>query len=347
MDRKLCIYCLEHTNVEVVENITKKELHDEIIIINEKKYKCIKCNKIIPNNELDNENYDNLYRKFREKKHMLMPEEIKYIREDLYNISTRIFAQIIGCSPATLSRYENGALQSKQHDKQFKLLRDPKNMKILVEDIYDELPDGKRQELKERLDFLLGAVKVTDILKGFNEKLDILDIKLTDIEDVNVATIDQVENFFIIKGKELEEDDLRISPLKLQKLLYYAQGWSMALSDNQLFDADFQAWVHGPVIPEVYQKYKMFKYDNIDINIIGSIDNLNLTKTQLRILEWVWDKYSKFTAKFLEDLTHMEYPWRNTRADLPSNEPCDWVIDNKEIKNYFTSILQGIKLLKE
>ena len=49
-----------------------------------------------------------------------------------------------------------------------------------------------------------------------------------------------------------------ISNLKLQKLVYYAQAWYLAISDEALFEEDFEAWVHGPVIPELYQEYKSF-----------------------------------------------------------------------------------------
>ena len=49
-----------------------------------------------------------------------------------------------------------------------------------------------------------------------------------------------------------------ISNLKLQKLLYYAQAWHLAIYDTRLFPERFQAWVHGPVIPEIYHRYKEF-----------------------------------------------------------------------------------------
>ncbi|HWK23347.1 MAG TPA: hypothetical protein VNS08_10000, partial [Ureibacillus sp.] len=61
---------------------------------------------------------------------------------------------------------------------------------------------------------------------------------------------------------------------------------------------------------------------------------------------WVWDKYSKFEAKFLEDLTHMEYPWRKTRADLPDDARCDWIIEKEDIHHFFDSMYRTLKLLQ-
>jgi uncharacterized phage-associated protein len=66
-----------------------------------------------------------------------------------------------------------------------------------------------------------------------------------------------------------------VSNLQLQKLVYYAQAWHLALYDRPLFEDDFQAWVHGPVIPELFDKYKHWQRareelapDDISANII-------------------------------------------------------------------------------
>jgi putative zinc finger/helix-turn-helix YgiT family protein len=347
MLRKLCVNCYEHTPVEVVLIPTKEMVQDEEIVYEARHYKCSQCGEIIPNNELGNDNFKLMYRKYREKKYMLQPEDIIYIRKQIYGISIRLLAQLIGCSPATLSRYENGALQSKQHDNQLKMLRDPRNMKTLFESNIDEIPEGKdKQELRERLGFLLDVLKSADILKGFDDKLNLIEIQ--PVDNWNEVSVEEVERFFIIKGQEIEENEnLKVSPLKLQKLMYYAQGWTIAYTDHNLFNAQFEAWQHGPVIPDVYQKYKTFGYSRITNDFNVEIEDLNLTQDQFRILEWVWDKYSKYEAKFLEDLTHMEYPWRITRGDLPSDANCNWIIDNEYIKNFFTSMSNTLKLLQK
>lgn len=347
MLRKLCVYCYEHTPVEIVTIPTKEKIQGEEIVFDAQHYKCSQCEKIIPNNELGNENFKLMYRKYREKKNMLQPEDIYYIRKKIYDVSTRFFAQLIGCSPATLSRYENGALQSKQHDNQLKMLRDPRNMKTLFESNMNEIPEGKdKQEFRERLGFLLDIVKSADLLKGFDDKLNVLDIDTEDEWD-NVE-VEDVEKFFIIKGQDLEDDEnLKVSPLKLQKLMYYAQGWTIAYTNHNLFDNDFEAWKHGPVIPQVYHKYKTFGYNRIPNEFNISIEDLNLKQIQFKILEWVWDKYSKYEAKFLEDLTHMEYPWRLTRGDLPSDANCDWVIEKEKIEEFFSSMVSTLRLLQK
>lgn len=96
----------------------------------------------------------------------------------------------------------------------------------------------------------------------------------------------------------------------MQKLTYYAQAWTHAYTGEVLFDADFRAWRHGPVIPDVYRRYKAYGFKEIDKVDGGLGAAAELSIEQRSILDWVWDKYSKFEAKFLEGMTHQERPWR-------------------------------------
>lgn len=343
---KFCTHCLERTPVKLVIVPEKIEIQDEVITFDAQRYLCTKCNKYTSNDDLTDENMTTAYRKFRDKKGMLQPEDFFYIRNDIYQVSVRVMAKLIGCSPATLSRYENGSLQSKQHDIQFKTLSDPRAMKKAFESSKNDIPEKDKKALQERLSFLLDTVKSGEILKGLDDKLNLLKIEEQDWNDTDR---EEIEKFFIIKGQEFreEEDNLRISPLKLQKLMYYAQGWTHAFTGHDLFKDDFQAWIHGPVIPEVYHKYKPNGSRKIEQNFDTKIEDLNLSNSQLSILHWVWEKYSKFEAKFLEDLTHMEFPWVETRGDLSPNEACDWTIEKKDIHHFFDSMYTTLRMLQK
>ena len=75
-------------------------------------------------------------------------------------------------------------------------------------------------------------------------------------------TVDNIADFFLSKES--------ISPKKLQKLVYYSYAWSIALLNDspeniqfKLFESDVEAWVHGPVVPELYRKYKDFGWQEI------------------------------------------------------------------------------------
>jgi uncharacterized phage-associated protein len=123
-----------------------------------------------------------------------------------------------------------------------------------------------------------------------------------------------------------------LSNLKLQKLVYYAQAWHLALNDTPLFSEDFQAWVHGPVIPDLYQKYKVFGWQPILENA-----NPELPKEVQDFLEEVSEEYFACDAYQLEQMTHAEAPWNWARADLQHDAPSNAVIKKEWMKEYYRS----------
>ena len=142
-------------------------------------------------------------------------------------------------------------------------------------------------------------------------------------------TIFDIANWFLA-NIDREAGDT-ISHLKLQKLVYYAQAWYLALYDKAIFENDFQAWAHGPANPELYDKYKDYGHEQIpdtedDINV-----NANLYDFLLNVL----DIYGKYSAKYLESLTHSETPWIQTRGNLPEGAYCDSIIEKDLMKKYY------------
>lgn len=139
-------------------------------------------------------------------------------------------------------------------------------------------------------------------------------------------------NFFLAKSS--------LSPKKLQKLLYYAYCWVLALlnerPDNiniRLFNERIEAWVHGPVIPSVYHTYK--SYGGANIPRICDFDEAIIPDDILDILNQVWDVYGHYSGNQLEAISHQETPWINARNGLPPYEPCDNLISDECIFLYF------------
>ncbi|PSF35524.1 hypothetical protein C7H19_16040 [Aphanothece hegewaldii CCALA 016] len=123
-----------------------------------------------------------------------------------------------------------------------------------------------------------------------------------------------------------------VSNLKLQKLVYYAQAWHLALYDVPLFEEDFQAWIHGPVIPTLYQKYRVFGWRPIteDVNPI-------LPEAIQDFLNEVAQEYFACDAYELEQMTHAETPWNRARGDLPPDAHSNAVIKKEWMKEYYGS----------
>ncbi|KAA8433628.1 DUF4065 domain-containing protein [Weissella paramesenteroides] len=115
-----------------------------------------------------------------------------------------------------------------------------------------------------------------------------------------------------------ESHNEEITPKKLQKLLYYVYSWGLVFlnetSDDlqsSVFNGNFQAWVHGPVDPEVYHQYSEYGYRAIDTDEV-TMPNIG-NEIVIDVLQQVWDTYSQFNANQLENLTHTETPWQEKR----------------------------------
>ena len=121
-----------------------------------------------------------------------------------------------------------------------------------------------------------------------------------------------------------------VSNLKLQKLVYYSQAWHLAIHGTPLFEEDFQAWVHGPVIPVLYQKYKAFGWQPIQDDA-----SPNLPEKVLRFLNEVSEEYFACDAYELEQMTHIEVPWNRARGDLRPDAPSNAVIEKEWMKEYY------------
>lgn len=151
------------------------------------------------------------------------------------------------------------------------------------------------------------------------------------------VTIFNVADYFLSKLDA--NPGSSITPLKLQKLVYYAQAWSLVWEDNQLFDEPMEAWAHGPANPELYQMYKDYGWNNI-----GPVDfkeDSIFTKDQLETMDVIWDDYGDYDGKFLERLTHQEMPWIEARGDCGPGQYCDNVIDLGTVKRFYTEMYES------
>ena len=121
-----------------------------------------------------------------------------------------------------------------------------------------------------------------------------------------------------------------IDNLKLNKMLYYAQGWHLARFGEPLFDDTIEAWEYGPVIPAVYHAYKMCG-DNAIAEPINVFDEHALTNDQLSLLTDVYITYGKFTGNELVRRTHRPgSPWSSVFVRGANNE-----VDKEALRVYF------------
>jgi uncharacterized phage-associated protein len=107
-----------------------------------------------------------------------------------------------------------------------------------------------------------------------------------------------------------EAEDEELSNMKLQKLLYYAQGHYLGRYGHPLFSEPIQAWSHGPVVPPVYQEFKAFGRTPIDLPDDDPFTWEEVDAETTRFLGEVWNTYGGYSAGRLRNMTHEEPPWR-------------------------------------
>lgn len=151
----------------------------------------------------------------------------------------------------------------------------------------------------------------------------------------NIHKAKEVADWFIAwseyKGK-------RLTRLSLQKLLYFSQGYSLAILGRAIFSDEIEAWVHGPVVRGIWQDNKAdtVSLGNYTIDYIDNFDFNLFSKEETQLLADVWETFGDKNAKHLENITHLEYPWKNSYVEN-SNELC--VIDLDDLNNYYSDLL--------
>lgn len=133
------------------------------------------------------------------------------------------------------------------------------------------------------------------------------------------------------------KNNVKVYTMTIHKNVYYAQAWYLAIYDQPLFEEDFQAWIYGPVIPELYAEYKICDSRKpISINLTlprlsPEIENF------LQIIATSFIDINRFT---LSDLTHEKgSPWDLTRGNLPPDARSQKIIPKNLIKNYYKRTL--------
>jgi len=126
---------------------------------------------------------------------------------------------------------------------------------------------------------------------------------------------------------------------KLQKLCYYAQAWYLTLNSEPLFENDFEAWIHGPVCPELYHHYKKYGHHRIAKTDIP--DNIKNDEYVYNFIHNIYDLYGNMSGDDLEFLTHKELPWANARDGLQSWESSKNIITKEDMVKYYSSLYEG------
>lgn len=125
-----------------------------------------------------------------------------------------------------------------------------------------------------------------------------------------------------------------LSAMKLQKLIYFAQAWSLVWDDRQLFREPVEAWANGPVVRSVYDKHR----GQFEVRDWPWGDSRTLDGDARATIDAVLDFYGPRTAQYLSDLTHSEEPWTEARRGIPDGERGASEISLATMAEYYGSL---------
>ena len=249
---------------------------------------------------------DEQYRKAEE---VITVEDIERLMK-LYNIGKAPLSLALGFGEVTITRYLAGQVPSKEYsDIMLHALASASYMK--------ELLDQNREKIGE-----------TAYKKAYTAA--------TQLENLYVAVPVELLAVIAYIFSALHE----VTPLTLQKLLYYIQGNYAAIYDKPLFDAPCEAWVHGPVYRNVYNLFRDFKYNPIDDDRFVPLKEsaLPLTPEAKEVVDRVLDTFGMYSGKVLESITHKEVPWLDARKGFLPDETSHAEISLDAMKAYFKKV---------
>ncbi len=272
--------------------------------------RCTECGSFVFVHDLNDKNLEILYDVVRQE-NQLVPLSTVCLIPEKYNIGKRPLSLLLGWGEQTYTRFLEGDLPSRQYsDMLTRLAEDPGYYLEILEKNRDRITEVAYKKSKKAAEaLLLPPAKSGEIYQA-------IQYLLTQCED--------------------------ITPLALQKALYYVQGFYYAFFGTFLFKEECQAWAHGPVYKDVYEQYKNYKFNPIAKPV--QTENLHLSEKEKLVLDSVSQYFCCYSGKILEQFTHAEMPWSETRKDLSEGEPSERIIKKKLIGNYFTEVKETYQM---
>ncbi len=309
-----CPACRQDVKVAIREQTESAHLKGEAYEFTSHTAYCEKCSGEIYVAELEDANLKVLYDAYRQRHDIISLEDIRVIPEK-YNIGKRPLSLLLGWGEQTFSRYYDGDMPTKQYSEMLKqIYSNPAYYLSLLEKNKEHLKSNKAyKKSKAATEGHLATPAAPQRIK-----------------------IDLVVDYLLSQCRD-------ITPLSLQKALYYVQGFYFAFYRTFLFAEDCEAWVHGPVYRDIYWRYNDYRFDPIDG--IDDFDVSLLSGEEKNLLDSIAKHICCYSGKTLESFTHTETPWISARAGLPANASSNSIISKQAIGEYFTSVKEKYRML--
>lgn len=310
--KTFCEECRKDVSYHVASSPMKESLRGEEYDYVGTKATCAECGSEVYVATLADENLRLLRDAFRQKNGLISVEGIIETL-DKYDIGKRPLSLLLGWGEMTVTRYCNGDMPTKQYsDVLQRINEDVSYYSSLLEQNKAKLTQVAYEKSKRAAQKLLGA------------------------HASGIPKMDAVIEYILSKCGE-------ITPLALQKVLYYAQGFYYAFAGAFLFDEDCEAWVHGPVFRTIYHRYAHLGYGPIEGTV--DVEASEFTDVERAVFDSIIRNFCCFSGKILKQFTHSEAPWLEARGNLPAELPTDRKISKEAIGRFFAATKEKYNML--
>ena len=153
--KTFCPKCFSNVDASITYRKETYSVKGDEVIIDAKVCLCPNCGETIWVPSVDEENIDKAYRAYQHKHRLLLPAQIKRIREK-YQVTQSTFARLLGFGEKTITRYENGYIQDEGPNNLIYLVEDPATFQVLYEKNKSKISKCEQQNIEQALDLLLG-----------------------------------------------------------------------------------------------------------------------------------------------------------------------------------------------
>ena len=222
-----------------------------------------------------------------------------------YDIEKRPLSHLLGFGEHTISRYLDGQIPKREYsDLLLHLLHDHLEMEKVLEEGKDRITNVAYNKVKKK-------IALIKHLTNCDTKLELVAL-------------------YIVNSQ------YEITDLSLQKLLYFVKAFSLGVfGGDAVFDDSCEAWMYGPVFPDVYQKYKTFGDSLIPKFELDPTCFSMLGADEKKVIDFVLNTFGRLNGKVLMDITHKEEPWNKARSGLETFETSQNIISDSSICEYY------------
>ncbi len=315
----ICPNCNEKTNF--TSSVEEQEIivRGDPIVISVNTLRCDNCGEEFYDLGEQDDPLARAYGEYRRKHSLINPDEIRKIRTR-YGLSQQELSRLLGWGGATISRYENGALQDLAHDKMLHLIQEPRNLLRLLEENPSAIHEEKREKLLRNLKEAIGDFQ-GDIKNCYDEILGMYDPD--HYSGFNKLKIEKIFNtiLFFCMGEG-------VLKTKLNKLLFYADFLHFKEYSNSITGARYVHLTYGPILDnyEFYLATMIHEDNSLKIeekefgNYLGEIlvssispDLRSFSTSELKVLASIKEFFSDYSASNISSKSHQEKGFKETK----------------------------------